>query len=66
MKKIKTVVISASASQKPAIENWVKYFRDKDYKVINYPIKIEKKNFTSVYLKVHKKFYNYLSSFHIK
>jgi hypothetical protein len=58
---IKTVVISASASQKSAIENWVKYFKDKDYKVINHPIQIENKNFANVYPKIHKKFYNSLS-----
>ena len=46
--KNKKVVISTSASQKTFIEKWLKYWKNKGYKVINYPVQIKDKDFSKI------------------
>ena len=58
--KNKKVVISTSTSQKTFIEKWLKYWKNKGYKVINYPVQIKDKDFSIAWPKVHKNFYNCL------
>lgn len=59
--KSKKFVISASASQTEAIGKWKKYWEDKGFEIINYPIGISKEDFIDVWPKVHEDFYKSLS-----
>ena len=58
---LKKVVISASSSQHLVIKKWLKYWKEKGYRVINHPIQIKKSNFQTDWPKIHKDFFSSLS-----
>lgn len=60
---MKKVVISASVKLQNDIFKWKKYFEEKEYIVIDYPEKIDEKEFINLYPSIHKEFFeNIISS----
>lgn len=54
---MKKVVIVGSASLQDKIQYWKKFWEDKGFSVINYPISISKETFLEEYPKIHMDFF---------
>lgn len=53
---MKTIVIAGSAKLQKEIKTWITFFENKNYKILDYPKKIEDTRFLELYSKVHKEF----------
>ena len=58
---MKTIVISASASEQEKIKKWCDFWQSRGYEVIAYPKSIKEADFNSTYPTVHREFYKCLA-----
>ncbi len=56
LKNKRKVVIAGSASLQKEVNNWSKYFEDKNYEVLDYPKEIDESKFMELYSNVHTEF----------
>lgn len=54
---MKKVVISGSSKLQDKINNWMEYFKDKNYEILDYPRPIAEAQFMKEYPSVHKEFF---------
>lgn len=50
---MRNIVIAGSAKLKKEVNNWLEYFKSKDYNVLDYPRLIQKEEFLDLYPNVH-------------
>lgn len=53
---MKKIVIAGSAKLPKEIKKWITFFENKNYKILDYPKRIEDTRFLELYSKVHKEF----------
>lgn len=58
--KVKTLVISGSASLNKKMEKWFCYWKNSGYEIIDWPVSIEKERFYKKWPAVHRNFYKAL------
>lgn len=54
---IKNIVIAGSAKLQDKINPWLKYGKDQDYNILDYPVPIPEETFLEKYPDVHKNFF---------
>lgn len=54
---MKKIVISGSAKLQDSINLWLKYFKDNNYEILDYPKPIDKDKFIDLYPEVFQNFY---------
>ncbi len=54
---MKKIVIAGSAKLQNRIDNWINYFKNKSYEVLDFPKKINELTFMNAYPSIHTEFF---------
>ncbi len=59
---MKKIVISGSSKLQVKVNYWIKYFKNKNYEILDYPKLIKQENYMKELPKVYKEFYTALEN----
>ena len=59
---MKKIVIAGSSKLRDKINYWIQIFKDKNYKILDYPKEINKSNFMKLYPNIHKNFFKNITN----